>query len=249
MPTLLEPEQEQLLARLVKAHQATPQRQKFFAVQTFGGSGIIHPGFGGENLDVYFGDVEALARSGLLHATADGSGTLAFDISPQGFAYYREKLEPNVMPNDKLVEEQLNRVGYKQVLTDWETALARRLTDPDGAITAAKTLLESVCKHILKEAGVAYSDNKDDLPRLYSLATQQMAIASGQQTDEPLRKILGGCQTIVENIGTLRNRVGDAHGKGPGAAVVEARHAALAVNGAGAAAAFLVASWEGQRSS
>jgi uncharacterized protein YfkK (UPF0435 family) len=152
------------------------------------------------------------------------------------------------MPSDNLVEEQLTRAGYKQVLADWETALSRRMTDPDGAITAAKTLLESVCKHILDEANVSYTD-KDDLPRLYSLATKQMNLAPSQQTDEPLRRLLGGCQAVVENIGTLRNRVGDAHGKGPGAALVQSRHAALAVNLAGAATAFLIASWEEQSSS
>jgi hypothetical protein len=36
-------------------------------------------------------------------------------------------------------------------------ALTRRQNDSDGALTAAKTLLESVCKHILMECKVPYS--------------------------------------------------------------------------------------------
>ena len=39
-----------------------------------------------------------------------------------------------------------------------------RQDDPEGAITAARTLLETVCKHILDETEVDYS--KDDLPTL-----------------------------------------------------------------------------------
>jgi hypothetical protein len=40
----------------------------------------------------------------------------------------------------------------------WEKALARRHTDPDGALMTARTLLETVCKRILDEAIEARKD-------------------------------------------------------------------------------------------
>jgi hypothetical protein len=45
-------------------------------------------------------------------------------------------------------------------------------------------------------------------------------------------------------LGTIRNRVGDAHGRGTDAVRVEPRFARLAVNLSGAMATFLVESWE-----
>lgn len=39
------------------------------------------------------------------------------------------------------------------------------MDDPEGAITAARTLLETVCKHILDERGVDYEADAD-LPAL-----------------------------------------------------------------------------------
>ena len=49
----------------------------------------------------------------------------------------------------------------------WEKALGRRHTDPDGAITTARTLLETVCKRILDEAGDVRIQAEEDLPALY----------------------------------------------------------------------------------
>jgi len=53
--------------------------------------------------------------------------------------------------------------------------------------------------------------------------------------------ILGGAMNLVNGIGTLRNRMSDAHGRGGKMPVKPLpRHASLAVNTAGAIATFLV---------
>jgi len=41
----------------------------------------------------------------------------------------------------------------------------------------ARTLIESVCKHILDETGITYSD-KDDLPKLYKETAKQLRHAA-----------------------------------------------------------------------
>src|ERR1019366_2014225 len=95
----------------------------------------------------------------------------------------------------------------------WRKALDRIHQDPDGAITTARSLLESVCKRILDELGVPYSD-KEDLPKLYGLTSKELNLAPSQHTEEAFKKILGGVHSVVDGLANLRNRLGDAHGQG-----------------------------------
>jgi hypothetical protein len=125
----------------------------------------------------------------------------------------------------------------------WKKALARRTNDPEGAITAARTLLESVCKHILDDAGVTYSDHTD-LPRLWGLVAEELNLAPAQHQENVFKAILGNCQAVVNNLAAIRNRAGDAHGQGRRQVKPKARHAELAVNLAGTMASFLVTTWK-----
>ncbi len=126
----------------------------------------------------------------------------------------------------------------------WSKAIARRDTDPEGAITIARTLLETVTKHILDECNEAYSD-KDDLPKLYSNVAKLLNLAPNQHSEEPVKMIMGGAINLVNGIGKLRNRLSDAHGRaGKLPAKPSSRHASLAVNTAGAIATFLIETYQ-----
>jgi Abortive infection C-terminus len=148
----------------------------------------------------------------------------------------------NRAPIDAVAADTLQKFDAPSVHDVWEKALSRRHADPDGAITSARTLLETVCKRILDEADEAYSD-KDDLPGLYRAAALKLNIAPSQHSEEPLKRILGGVTSVVEGLGSLRNKIGDAHGQGRRPVRPSARHAQLAVNLAGAVATFLVETW------
>lgn len=128
-----------------------------------------------------------------------------------------------------------------EVRSLWRKAIDRRVEDPEGAITLARTLLETVIKHVLDECDEEY-DDRMKLPRLYRMAAEALNLAPDQHTEEPLRAILGGAMTVVNGLGTLRNRLSDAHGRGGRRLPVRpsSRHANLAVNTAGAMALFLV---------
>lgn len=155
-------------------------------------------------------------------------------------------LEQNIIvaqPADDDISAILINFDTEQVHIAWQKALERRNQDPEAAITMARTLIESVCKHILDEAGISHSD-KDDLPKLYKETAKQLNLAPEQHQEEVFKQILGGCQTVIQGLGTLRNKLSDAHGKGKKAIKPSPRHAALAVNLAGSMAAFLVATWE-----
>jgi hypothetical protein len=146
-------------------------------------------------------------------------------------------------PSDQTVSEVLKRFNAESVQIVWTKALDRRQSDPEGAITAARTLLETICKHILDEKGIEYT-NKTDLPQLYHLVSVELSLSPSQYTEDVFRQILGGCSSIVNGLGTLRNRLGDAHGQGKKPVRPAARHAELAVNLAGSVALFLVETWE-----
>jgi hypothetical protein len=148
----------------------------------------------------------------------------------------------NRAPADDVVSDQLRTFDSAGVHEIWAKALSRRNDDPDGAITIARTLLETVCKHILDATGETYTD-KDDLPALYRAVATRLKIAPSQHTEEAFKRILGGATNVVEGLGSLRNKIGDAHGKGKAAVRPGPRHAQLAVNLAGAMATFLVETW------
>lgn len=145
----------------------------------------------------------------------------------------------NKAPGDATVSDALVIFDAEGVHAVWAKALARRNADPEGAITVARTLLETVCKRILDERSIAYSD-KEDLPKLYAMAARSLNLAPDQHTEEPIKAILGGAMNLVNGIGTLRNRLSDSHGRGGKPVRPSSRHASLAVNIAGAVATFLV---------
>lgn len=143
-------------------------------------------------------------------------------------------------PGDDSVSDALKTFDPEGVHAIWDKALSRRASDPEGAITVARTLLETVCKRILDDCAAPYSD-KDDLPKLYSAAVKALNLAPDQRSGEPIKAILGSAMNLVNGIGTLRNVWSDAHGRGGQLPVRPSpRHASLAVNTAGAIAAFIV---------
>lgn len=143
-------------------------------------------------------------------------------------------------------EQVLSRLSPESVQIVWQRALDRRISDPEGAITAARSLLETVCKYILDDLSVRYDDS-GDLPKLYRLTSEALTIAPSQHTEQVFKQILGGCTSVVEGLAALRNRLGDAHGGGRARIKPVPRHAQLAVNLAGAMTSFLVATWEARK--
>ncbi len=136
-----------------------------------------------------------------------------------------------------------NLPDWEHVTREWQKACRRSASDPEGAITSSRALLESVCKHILDEAGIAYKAD-DSLPNLYFLTVQQLNLAPSQHREEAFKRILGNAQMVVNELAALRNDQGDAHGKGRKAYRPAARHADLAVGFAGTIATFLVVTWQ-----
>ncbi|WP_324029550.1 abortive phage resistance protein [Pantoea sp. JZ2] len=149
----------------------------------------------------------------------------------------------NKAPADEKISEVLKSFSEDGVHSVWAKALERRHTDPDGAITSARTLLETVCKHILDDIGVAYNDKNPEMSELYKAVSKELNLSNDQHSEPVFKQILGGCSSVVNGLGILRNRLGDSHGKNRRAVRPAARHAELAVNLAGSMALFLISTW------
>lgn len=151
-------------------------------------------------------------------------------------------------PADLEIAGTLKRFNTESVHEVWIKATERRESDPEGAITLARTLLETVCKHILDEHGAAY-DAGSDLSQLYKMAAKVLNLSPNQHSESIFKQILGGCASVVAGLGALRNCLSDAHGRGKKSVRPASRHAELAVNLSGAVATFLVATHQSQKSS
>lgn len=120
----------------------------------------------------------------------------------------------------------------------WEKALERKEIDPEGAITSARTLIESVLKYILDDQCIIYNDGAD-LPVLYKEVAKYLNLAPELHNEGIFKQILGGVSSVVTGLGALRNKLGDAHGKSKTNLKPSVRHSELAVNLAGSMAIFL----------
>ena len=149
-------------------------------------------------------------------------------------------------PADEEISKALLAFNPSDVHARWVEALERRASNPRAAITSARTLLEDTCKWILHEAREPFEE-EHDLPALYRKLAKLLKLAPDDHTEKVFKQILGNCQSIVESLGAIRNKLGDAHSQGPVRAKPQPRHAELAVNLAGTMATFLIATWEARR--
>jgi hypothetical protein len=161
--------------------------------------------------------------------------------------FIREEFEPvlaylegdKLYIHDSIISDSIGKFDCDTVHYMWSKALDRRETDSDGAITAARSLLESVCKQILVERNIPYDDSFD-LPKLFKTTTRSLNLAPQHHIESILKQILSGIQTTVHGFASLRNEFSDAHGQPRGGYRVSKRHAEFAVNLAGSTASFLI---------
>jgi integrase len=144
------------------------------------------------------------------------------------------------------VSEALDIFNSSYMQEVWAKALARRESDPEGAVTTARTLLESVCKHILDAANKEFRQGAS-LPELYKLTAEVLEIAPTEQIEPIFKSLFGACAEVIANIGRLRNELSDSHGRGPFGQMPDWRHAELAVHLSGAMATYLAAAWKGRQ--
>jgi hypothetical protein len=113
-------------------------------------------------------------------------------------------------------------------------------TDPQGAIGAAKQLIEATAKTALQELGIVV-DRNTALPALISTVQKALKLDAASAPDGPdgpdgskaVKKILSGSVNIAIGVAELRNQgFGSGHGQASAPSGLGVRHARLTVNAA-----------------
>lgn len=117
--------------------------------------------------------------------------------------------------------------------------------DYDGAITAARTLVEEVESEIYIELNDGKDNEfKGDMNKLYSAIAKKLNLTVDKDLDSRLKKILSGLYSINDGIAGLRNIASDSHAKSYSP---QAHHAQLAVNSAFTLCQFLCDTYLSQK--
>lgn len=147
-----------------------------------------------------------------------------------------------IVPSNESTKIIMQEIDWDHVSNIWDKALARSNSDPEGAITLAKTLLEDLCKCILDESKISYS-NTDSLPTLYFKASNKINLHPSQHSEAAIRNILGVCNSGVAGIGEFRNKYADSHGKGVSRSPPDPHLSKFVVSMSGIIASLMVEKW------
>jgi hypothetical protein len=139
-------------------------------------------------------------------------------------------------------------IDFDTVTLDLSRAIQSISQDPEDAVTAACSVVESVCRSILIELGLSLPEKKD-IKSLYAALRKPLGLSPDRPDIDPtiaddVRKVLGGLSTAVEGIGALRTHGGDAHGRERGFRRIDKRIATLAVHCSSTIALFLIETWQ-----
>lgn len=143
------------------------------------------------------------------------------------------------------IESTLKNITSTSIHEYWQKSLERVSNDPEGAITSARTLVETVCKYVLEQKGISFKED-GDLQKLYKKTASELNLSPDQHEEDIFKQILSGSANVVNGLAGLRNAFGDAHGKGKKYVKPSIRHAKLAVGFAGTLSTFLIETFEEQ---
>lgn len=139
----------------------------------------------------------------------------------------------NNAPNIEFIREQISKCESKIELSDY-----------DGAITNARSLLESVLQEI--EFRITSNSQKYDgnINQLYKRVQKLLNLDPNRKDiSDSLKQLLRGIVTIVAGLASIRNSMSDAHARSYRPAK---HHAKLAVNSVHTICMFLLDSFEYQ---
>lgn len=198
---LLEQEQQNLLVALVEAARAVPRdkRQPFFFLQTFGGDGLIHPGFREGSLTAYEGDIQTLAREGFIAVSYSPRGAMRFDVTPLGFKYYECLINQLEDPVERLERSLISSLSSQHFQRSYATAY-QKWRDAEQLLWGADssqqlTTIGHLCREAMQEFAAslaekyqlqeAYPDKSKTVARVRAVLESR-----GARTGKTLKSLL-----------------------------------------------------------
>lgn len=140
----------------------------------------------------------------------------------------REELHTLISPDPiGLRFSQIRETAFRQ---DWMTCITRLQYNPSSAITAARTLIETLLKTIISERGYE-PDKSGNLGKLMKQA--ENAVGFNKVRDKPTHQIISGLINVINGIATISNNDGDRHGLVAGQSIDDPGLAQLCVHAAG----------------
>jgi len=116
--------------------------------------------------------------------------------------------------------------------------------DFDGAITNARSLIETVLIVLEKRLDDTPSSYDGDLPKLYKRVRKLMKLdPDAKEIDDALKPIVTGLSSVIYGLASTRNKMSDAHAR---TYKPSRHHAKLAVNATNTLADFLIESYDYQ---
>ncbi|MHA0858093.1 abortive infection family protein [Paenibacillus sp. CMAA1364] len=159
-------------------------------------------------------------------------------LNNDGFDYLNGKI---ISVNGIMVsrpESIFDTYSLEHVKKDWDRAINQNNTDPEDAITAARSMLESTCKWLLNRLNISFTE-RDDLPQLYKKVANKLEFFADKDGERIVKQITGSMSSIVTAMAELRNKYGDSHGKDEKYVAPKPSHSVLMVNLSGSLCAFL----------
>jgi hypothetical protein len=146
-----------------------------------------------------------------------------------------ERLHSFLNPNP--VGLGFSRLREHTFRQDWYTAYGRLAQSPAAAISAARTMLETVFKTILSERGQV-PDASGDLGKL--LKETQDALRFDRGANQEQHRILQGLANVINGVAGLSNAAGDRHGLINGVEIDDPAVAGFTLNAAGSVGLFFI---------
>lgn len=152
-------------------------------------------------------------------------------------------VEDNVAVPAKSLKDILEQHDLPAVQIEFERALTDVQKDPEASLTAACSMVESICKIYIEERNLQ-KPNKETIKDLWKIAASDLNFNPASVEDEDLRRVLSGLSSIVDGLGSIRTHAGSAHGRGKKRYRVAPRHARLVIHAAHTLTVFLIETWQ-----
>ncbi len=144
-----------------------------------------------------------------------------------------DRLEGSASIIAKTADELKDKFSSEYMSQQIELMLSLRSSNPTQAIGLAKELIESCCKTILDDFGIAYdgNDNVSQLTKktMNALNLLPENVQATVPEEDAIKSVLGNLRAIPTKLAEIRNPFGSGHGKSASFRGLEARHAQLAI--------------------
>lgn len=202
---LLEIEQEQLLCHIVEAARNVPseKREEFSVIYTQVECFIQHTGFIDREIQICRSDLQTLLREGLIEIGGRNQyGMMSrFDVTPEGFQYYRDLKKRSGEPVEHVEEEVRSYIDAHEFQKDFPKAY-EKWVEAESLLWKTDTSKQlTKIGHLCREAIQEFMDV------LYTQSNPQGEPKAKGKTEQRLKAII---EVKSQKLGKTERRLLDA---------------------------------------